>query len=118
MFKRIMCGALVAVCLCAAGTHEVQAFANATSNRSSVTGLVFYSSYDTGDVTFTLTTASGISACTGGFWVRGTDAGAKTVIAALIAASQSGATIVVDADTTQVWPGATLVTCLVWDVRF
>jgi uncharacterized membrane protein YjjB (DUF3815 family) len=66
MFKRILFSALTAVCLCIVGSHQVQAFANATSNRSGVTGLVFYTSFDTGDVTFTLTTASGISACTGG----------------------------------------------------
>jgi hypothetical protein len=118
MLKKVVCSGLLAMFLLAMGTPEVHAFANATSNRSGVTGLVFYTSYDTGDVTFTLTTVSGIPACTGGFWVRGTDAGAKTVIAALLAANQSGNTIIVDVDTTQAWPGATLTTCLVWAVRF
>jgi hypothetical protein len=117
MLKRIVWSGFLAITLMCMNLPKAHAFANATSARSTVTGLVFYTSYDTGDVTFTLTSASGIPACTGGFWVRGTDPAARTVIAALLAANAAGSTIVVDADTTQIWAGATLATCLVWDIR-
>lgn len=99
------------------GLSEAHAFANNTTARSTITNLVFYTSYDTGDVTFSLA-ASGITSCAGGFWIRGTDAGARNVLAALLTASQTGATIIVDTDTTQLWAGSATPTCLVWDIRF
>ena len=115
----------VALFVCA----TVDAQTIATSSRSTVTGLIFYSNYDTtggsngpyGDVSFTLSGGTGISTpvTCNGFYIRGTDPGYKTVLTAVLTAYQAGATIVVQANTSAgFWPGNGSSYCLVNDIEY
>ena len=72
-----------------------------------------------GDVVFQLA-SSGLSACSFGFWIRGSDIGAKNTLAQLLAAYHTGAPVVVAADTdpANFWPGnSSSHACLVWSVQ-
>ena len=90
----------------------------AKSSRSIITSLIFYEAYESGDVTFTFPNGvTNIPGCSG-FWIRATDGGFKTILTAVLTAYQSGASIIVDADTDQIWPGSSARYCLVFDVRY
>jgi hypothetical protein len=72
-----------------------------------------YSELGSGDALFQLTT-NNLSACNLGFWIRGTDAGAKNVLAQILSAYSTGASVIVSADVQTPWPGSTSGTaCLV-----
>jgi hypothetical protein len=120
----------VAVFVCA-GAH---AQSYGTSYRSSITGLIFYSNFDTnggnsspaGDFSFTLTLVGAQPPITtpticNGFYVRGTDPGYKTMLTAILTAYQSGAPIIVQAfvpPATAYWPGNGSRYCLVEDIQY
>jgi len=87
-----------------------------TSSSSIITQLVSYTTYDSGDFTFSLA-SSGISGCSNGFWIGGTDAGAKTVIAQVLSAYRTGTPIVVYADPSLLWPGSGGQYCHIWGVQ-
>jgi hypothetical protein len=89
----------------------------ATTNVSTIASVDSYTSYGGGDVIFTLASNSLASACPFGFWVRGTDAGAKTTLAQIMVALTASRTVTVSADTSTIWSGASAAACLVWDVR-
>jgi len=93
--------------------------ANATvysTSPSTIGAIDSYTQFGNGDVVFRLTNNTLEGSCPAGFWIRGTDAGSKTVIAQVISASTTGASVIVGADTSTVWPGAGSAACLVWDV--
>jgi hypothetical protein len=107
----------IAICsgllLCSA----TQADTISQSSRSTIVSPVFYATFDSGDVTFTLGGGSGLSQCKG-FWIRGTDAGYKTIVTAVLTAYQTGATIVVDANISQIWSGSSTSYCLVDAIEY
>jgi hypothetical protein len=84
------------------------------SNTSTVLpGTIFtYTSFGNGDVVFQLN-SSGLSQCPG-FWLRATDPGFKTAVAALLTANASQAAVTVFADTSQIWTGSVTQFCLVY----
>lgn len=84
------------------------------SNSSTITGITSYTQFGSGDVTFTLS-SSGLTGCSGGFWIRPTDGGASNVIAQVLEAQITGKTVVVYADNTVIWSGGPQA-CLVWAV--
>jgi hypothetical protein len=89
-----------------------------TSSRSTIVSLIFYESFDGGDVTFTFpNNVTNVPGCVG-FWIRATDGGAKTILTAILTAYQAGSTVMIDADNTQLWPGSAGHFCLVSDVRY
>lgn len=88
------------------------------STRSIITSPIFYATYGSGDVTFTFPGGStGLAQCKG-FWIRGTDAGYKTIVTAVLTAYQTGATIVVDANISQIWSGSSTSYCLVDAIEY
>jgi hypothetical protein len=103
--------ALIAVSVGSSATAAV-----ITSSSSAITQYVSYTTYDSGDVTFSLAN-SGIAGCSNGFWIGGTDAGAKAVIAQVLSAYRTGTPIVVYADPTQLWPGSGGQYCHIWGVQ-
>ena len=93
-------GALVGLAAAGVAQSAVQ-----ISSSSAITQLVSYTAYGSGDWVFSLA-SSGLAGCSTGFWVRGTDSGAKATIAQLLAAYHSGTPVVVYADSTVIWPGS------------
>jgi len=86
-------------------TSNIATAAIVTSSSSAIAQFVSYTTYDSGDVVFSLANG-GISGCSNGFWIAGTDAGAKTVIAQVLSAYRTGTPIVVYADPSQLWSGS------------
>jgi len=103
--------AIIAVCIGSSANAVVM-----TSSSSAITQFVTYTTFDSGDVTFSLA-SSGISGCSNGFWIGGTDAGAKSVIAQVLSAYRTGTPIVVYADPSQLWPGSGGQYCHIWGVQ-
>jgi len=92
----------------------------AGTSASNVVNLDTYTQYGGGDVVFGLATNSLQASCPGGFWIRATDAGAKSTIAQVLAAYQTGSPVMVWADIDAAsphWSGSSAPTCLVWNVR-
>jgi hypothetical protein len=108
---------IMSLLVAGAASLMVQAATILTTTASTISSIDTYASYGSGDVILTLATNSLASACPFGFWIRGTDAGAKTVVAQALAAYQAGSTVTVSADTSTVWSGAGAAACLVWDIR-
>jgi len=120
------------VALLACAGAQAQSFR--TSYRSTIAGLIFYSNFDTtgggsvpnGDVTFTLTLLGGeppigIPVVCNGFYIRGTDPGYKTMLTAVLAAYQSGDSVIVQAwvpPSTPYWPGNRWAYCLVENIQY
>jgi hypothetical protein len=103
--------AIITACIGNGATAAVM-----TGSSSAITQFVSYTTFDSGDVTFSLA-SSGISGCTNGFWIGGTDAGAKSVIAQVLSAYRTGTPIVVYADPSQLWPGSVGQYCHIWSVQ-
>lgn len=103
--------ATIAVCIGNSASAAVM-----TSSSSMITQFVSYTTYDSGDVTFSLA-SSGISGCSNGFWIGGADAGAKSVVAQVLSAYRTGTPIVVYADPAQLWPGSGGQYCHIWGVQ-
>jgi hypothetical protein len=103
--------AIIVACISISATAAV-----ITSSSSIITQFVSYTTYDSGDVTFSLA-SSGISGCSNGFWIGGTDAGAKSVIAQVLSAYRTGTSIVVYADPSQLWPGSGGQYCHIWGAQ-
>jgi len=70
-----------------------------------------YSTFGSGDVVFRQN-AGGVSQCYG-FWLRASDPGFKTNVAALLMALQSQSPITVAVDDAQIWAGSGSPYCLV-----
>jgi hypothetical protein len=103
---------LVSACVGAMG----QAGTIYTTTSSTVTQVQVYSSYGGGDVIFFLASNSLATSCPYGFWIRATDAGAKSVVSQVLAAYTAGTPVAVSADTSTTWSGAGSASCLVWNV--
>jgi hypothetical protein len=83
------------------------------SSSSTISSVLSYTELESGDVIFQLTTNS-ISACNLGFWIRGTDAGSRSVLAQILAAYHTATPVTVSADNATFWPGSTTgAACLV-----
>jgi hypothetical protein len=124
----------IAICVAVFVFGSAQAQQYGTSYRSTVTGLIFYSNFNTsggggaanGDVTFSLAKVGGQSLITtpavcNGFYIRGTDPGYKTILTAVLTAYQSGAPIIVQAfvpPATPYWSGNKSAYCLVFDIEY
>jgi hypothetical protein len=102
--------------MCLAVSGATQAGTILTAAASTITSIDSYTQYGSGDVIFTLANNSLASPCPYGFWIRGTDAGAKSTLAQVMTALQAGSSVVVSADTSTTWTGAASAACLVWDV--
>jgi hypothetical protein len=103
----------------AAGLMGPPALASSASGTPSLVTpntVWMYSSFGTGDVVFRQN-ASGLSQCFG-FWLRPTDPGFKTNVAALLIATQTQSTITVSVDDSQLWTGSGSPYCLVVAVGF
>jgi hypothetical protein len=87
-----------------------------TASASTITKVDTYTQYGGGDVIFFMANNSLSAMCPYGFWIRATDAGAKTTVAQILAAYQAGTPVVVSADPSITWSGAGSASCLVWDV--
>lgn len=86
------------------------------SSSSTISSVLSYTELESGDVIFQLATNS-ISACNLGFWIRGTDAGSRSVFAQILAAYHTGTPVTVSADNATLWPGSTSgAACLVMAV--
>ena len=109
---------VVAICAGLSLCSATQADSISASTRSNITSPVFYATYGSGDVTFTFPGGStGLAQCKG-FWIRGTDAGYKTIVTAVLTAYQTGATIIVDANISQIWSGSSTPYCLVDAIEY
>lgn len=100
-------GLIVSTPLFAADPSIVQ------SAASPISAVLTYTSAGGGDVLFKLQTNS-ITNCPYGFWIRPTDAGARSALAQVLAAYHAGKPVSVYADTATVWSGSTLSACLVY----
>lgn len=83
------------------------------TNASTVTTVDTYTQFGSGDVVFTLANNSLQSACPSGFWIKGTDPGAKTAAGELLAAFHAGKPVMICADTAVIWTGSGSPACLV-----
>jgi hypothetical protein len=117
MKRAIQKRSIVTLLVAVAASLTVRAATILTTTPSTISSIDSYASFGGGDVILTLATNSLVSACPFGFWIRATDAGAKTVVAQAIAAYQAGSTVTVSADASTVWSGAGSAACLVWDIR-
>ena len=70
-----------------------------------VTGVYTYTDYGTGDVVVTVQNPP--SACQHGYWIRMTDAGAKTTYAQILAAYYAKTPLRIGGYDDQMWPGST-----------
>jgi hypothetical protein len=75
-----------------------------------------YTTFGSGDVVFRQNT-SGLPQCYG-FWLRATDPGFKTNVAALLMAIQTQSQITVVVDDAQLWTGSGSAYCLVQTLGF
>lgn len=74
-----------------------------------------YSSFGNGDVVFQLTT-NNLTECYG-FWLRATDPGFRNNLAILLAQIQTGGSLNVIADDSQIWTGSIHPYCLVYGLQ-
>ena len=70
-----------------------------------------------GDVIVQLTSNSLSATCPLGFWIRGSDIGAKNTLTQILGAYHTGLPVVIAADTAVFWTGQTTHACLVWSVQ-
>jgi hypothetical protein len=70
-----------------------------------VTGVYTYTDYGTGDVVVTVENPP--APCQHGFWIRMTDAGAKTTFAQVLAAYHAKTPLRIGGYDDQMWPGST-----------
>jgi hypothetical protein len=105
---------LVVSALCLGGTARA-AIVSTGPSIVSAHSVDTYTTFGSGDVTFRLTT-NGLSQCDG-FWLRATDPGFKTNVAALLATVASQGSISVSADDAQIWTGSAGHYCLVWNLE-
>jgi hypothetical protein len=112
-------------CFIALGAASSAGAAVQASNNSTVAGIESYTEYGgnatvmNGDVIFQLTNNGGLSgACPLGFWIRGSDIGARNAMIQILAAYHAGRAVTILADTSTIWPGNTSSpACLVWSVQ-
>jgi hypothetical protein len=105
---------MVAALAVVGGTAQAMVYG---TNPSTIAYVDSYTQFGDGDVVFALANNSLQSYCPGGFWIKGADPGAKTVIGQLLAAFHSGAGIMVWADNSKFWTGSANPTCQVWNLR-
>lgn len=110
MFNRL------AVALVTIGFATTASAAVVSAGSSTIGSIETYTEFGGGDAIVHLTTNSLQASCPYGFWIRGTDAGAKSALAQIIAAHTAGGSVVIYADTSTIWSGAGSAACLVWDV--
>jgi hypothetical protein len=84
-----------------------------TATVSTVSSIDTYTQFGGGGVVFRLASNSLQTSCPYGFWIRGTDAGAKSALAQILAAYHAGSSVAVSADTSTIWSGAGSAACLV-----
>lgn len=87
-----------------------------TASASPVATIDTYTQYGSGDVVFHLVSNSLQSSCPYGFWIRPSDGGAKSALAQVLAAYETGKSVAVSADNAIIWSGAGSAACLVWAV--
>lgn len=80
-----------------------------------VTTYIAYTDFGNGDVIFVVSAAP--SGCGAGFWLPASAAGFKTLFATLVVAYTTKASMSVDADPTQLWPGSSGQYCRVTDLQ-
>jgi hypothetical protein len=72
----------------------------------------------TGDVLVQLASNTLSSSCFDGFWIRGSDIGAKNALTQILAAYHTGLPVVIEADTAVWWTGNPATRyCLVWSLK-
>lgn len=101
-------------------TGGFSSFSNATvysTSASTIARVDTYTQYGEGDVIITLANNSLAASCPYGFWIRGTDRGAKTTFAQVLAARHTDSAIVIHADTSITWSGSQFAACLVWTIE-
>src|SRR5262245_20913179 len=88
-----------------------------TSNNSTISNVLSFTQYGSGDVIVQLS-SSGLSACSFGFWIRAADAGSRNTLAQILAAYHTGKPVVIAADNADIWTGNTSsAACRVWSVQ-
>jgi hypothetical protein len=87
------------------------------TSASTVSTVDSYTQFGGGDVIFTLSSNSLQSSCPSGFWIHGTDVGAKTAVGELLAAFHAAKPVLVWADTAIIWTGSASPACQVWEIR-
>jgi hypothetical protein len=107
---------LVSISL-AGGIASVTNAAIYSAGASTISKIDSYTQYGGGDVIVTLASNTMAAACPYGFWIRGSDAGAKTAVAQVLAAHHTGSSVVIYADTAITWSGSQSPACLVWTVQ-
>jgi len=73
-----------------------------------------YPEYGGGD--FVFQTNISVPNCEGGFFMKQTDPGFKTSVAAVLSAQASGKTVVVWAEDSDLWPGSSDKTCRLYTI--
>jgi len=87
------------------------------TSASTISGIETYTQVGGGDVIVFLTSNSLSASCPYGFWIRGSDAGAKGTLAQVLSAQAAGIPVTIWADTSVTWSGSASPSCLVWGVR-
>lgn len=88
-----------------------------STGATTVTGIESYPAFGNGDVIVFLASNALSATCPYGFWLRGTDPGANRTFASLLAAKESGTSVIVWADTSVTWSGSASAACLLQAAR-
>ena len=78
-----------------------------STSSSTISSVDIYTSVNGGDAIVHLTSNSLSGSCPYGFWISGTDAGAKSVLAQMIAAHSVGGSVIIAANINSTWSGNT-----------
>jgi hypothetical protein len=81
------------------------AYADIDSPTVTITGFITYNAYGSGDVLILV--SSPTVGCERGFWLRPADAGFKNLYAAALTMYVNKNNLLVQTDTSTVWPGST-----------
>lgn len=104
---------VVTITLCGLAARSNAAMLSATQSTIASGTLYSYPNFGGGDVVFQLNTNSLSGQCTG-FWLRATDPGFKTTLAALLVAEATQTPISAIVDTSQIWTGSSSPFCLIY----
>lgn len=103
---------VVTITFCGLAARSNAAIVSATQSTIAPGTLYSYPNFGGGDVVFQLSTNSLNSQCVG-FWLRASDPGFKSTLAALLVAEATQAPIVAFVDTSQIWGGNASPFCLI-----
>jgi DNA-directed RNA polymerase specialized sigma24 family protein len=115
MFRHAMKLILPLTAACFVSVASAAVYSNAVP--ATIISVETYTQYGGGDVIFKMASNTLDTACPSGFWIKGNDPGAKSVLAQVLAARATETPVVVYADTAVTWTGAQSAACLVWAVR-